>query len=355
MNKKEKNILLVIVLVAVVVLSTFILIGMQKKETKGKEELVECGLIALHRDKIVYDYFNDNDEFVIGYYEEGADTLKDIVKIENFYISKGVATVIKDDIYYPMTIYTGEHKILKVNIVEDTESILYSEEDAYGLDVLSTMNNELYQLSGKKLEDGSVIGRIRKYNCTTGEMELLIQKESKNGEGIEGFCCNEGNVYAIVKAGSDIFIEIYDEGGDFQKRVELCEEIKSGLEYGVVHFYVFGEYAYLRDYTDEGMIAKFIDGKLELIYGKYALRFADDSRGDAIINPIFFLRMDETILILNEETGNLEELKLDLSGGERINSVTTDGNKLCISIMELSESDGYETRDIRIVKLDDLR
>lgn len=355
MNRKRKKTLLVIALFVGLLLCILMIINMKRKEGNGKEQLKEYALIALHQDKIVYDYFGDNHELIIGYYEEETDSLKDVAKVANFYMSKGVVTIIKDDIYYPMTLYTGEHKIIKVNIVEDTKNILYTEEDAYGLDVLSTMNDELYQLSGNRLEDGSVIRRIGKYNFVTGEMEILIQKDSKGEESIEGFCCNKGNVYAVVKANSDIFVEIYDEKGTLQERVELCEKIKTGLEYGVVHFYVFGEYAYIRNYADEGMIAKFKDGKLEVIYSQNNLRFADDSRSDAITNPIFFLREGKTILVLNEEKGSIEEIKLDLLEGESIRSMITDGKRVCISVLDETNSKAFQKKDIRIVDIDDLR
>lgn len=134
--------------------------------------------------------------------------MTDVAYIEDFYISKGTVTVLKDKIYLPITLGAGEHVIIEVNVNTGEERILFTEFEGYGLDTLSTMNGELYMLSGQKSLDETITYLVRKYNQKTREMDVCIQKSSQEKESIEAFSCSNGIIYTIIKT-SNVFLWNY--------------------------------------------------------------------------------------------------------------------------------------------------
>ena len=69
-------------------------------EENGLENINNYSPIALLEDTIVYDYFNDDDEFVIGCYDIESKNLSDVICVDGFYISSGLPAVIEDSVIF---------------------------------------------------------------------------------------------------------------------------------------------------------------------------------------------------------------------------------------------------------------
>lgn len=151
-------------------------------EENGLENINNYSPIALLEDTIVYDYFNDDDEFVIGCYDIESKNLSDVICVDGFYISSGLPAVIEDSVILPVTLYTNEHKLLMINADSNTSDTIFNDYNSSAIDVVSTMNTAIYMLS--TIRDNSIeTSYIRKYNETTNKMDICIKKEFANNTG----------------------------------------------------------------------------------------------------------------------------------------------------------------------------
>lgn len=166
--------------------------------------------IALLEDAIVYNYINDDDALVIGYYDIASKKQSDVICENGFYISSGLPAVIDNSVILPVTLNTNEHKLMKINADSNTSEMIFNEFNSYPIDSVATMNTGIYMLSSKK-DNSTATSYIRKYNENTNEMDICIEKEftDNTGEQIKAFarsCKVSNNVPSKSKTTVVFFI-----------------------------------------------------------------------------------------------------------------------------------------------------
>ena len=124
--------------------------------------------IALLEDAIVYNYINDDDALVIGYYDIASKKQSDVICENGFYISSGLPAVIDNSVILPVTLNTNEHKLMKINADSNTSEMIFNEFNSYPIDSVATMNTGIYMLSSKK-DNSTATSYIRKYTPTSAQ------------------------------------------------------------------------------------------------------------------------------------------------------------------------------------------
>lgn len=316
--------------------------------------------IALLEDVIVYNYVNDN-ALVIGCYDIDEKKQSDVMREDGFYISSGLPAVIGSSVILPVTLNTDEHKLLMINTDSNTAETIFNEFNSYPMDLVSAMNTEIYILS-TMTDTSTVTSYIRKYNENTNNMDICIEKEftDNTGEQIIAFACNNEKIYVMVnqiETGNDIYIEIYDDQnydllGKLYYESELYDFVSAK---GVVQFYCFDDYIYIRNYSDYGAIGKIEDDQVKTILNLPGLRIAYNGENTQDNYYGFFLRSGKEFYLLDVYTDTLYQTNLGLSQDESIRNAISNGNDICISILDERETERYTTKDTIIVNFDELK
>lgn len=316
--------------------------------------------IALVDDAVVYNYIDD-DALVIGRYELSSKKQSDIVSVEGFYISSVKPVVINDSIILPVTLYTNEHKLLMVNADSDTFEMIFSEFNSYPMDAVSTMNTDIYMLSTKK-DDLATATYIRKYNENTGDMDICIEKQFTDiaGEQIMAFACSSENIYVLVnnmEAESDIYIEIYDdEKYDLLGKLYFDSELKNFVSNnGIVEFYCFDSYIYIRNFSDYGAIGKIENNQIKTFLNLPGLRMAYNGKNTQDNFYGFFVRNGRELYLLDVYSDTLYETSLDLSQDESIRNAISDGKNICISILDERDTESFTTKMTIMMDFNELK
>lgn len=152
------------------------------EQKNGLGDINNYSPIALLKDVIVYNYFNDDDALVIGCYDIESKKLSDVICVDGFYISSGLPAVIDNSVILPVTLYTGEHNLLMINADSNTSEKIFNESNSSQIDVVSTMNSDIYMLSTMR-DHLTEISHIRKYNENTNNMDICIEKEFADNTG----------------------------------------------------------------------------------------------------------------------------------------------------------------------------
>lgn len=148
------------------------------------------------------------------------------------------------------------------------------------MDIVSTMNTDIYMLSTKK-DDLATVTYIRKFNENTGEMDICIEKQFTDiaGEQITTFACSNENIYVLVnnmEGENDVHIEIYD-GKTYDLLVKLYFESEWRdfvSNNGIAEFYCFDGYIYMRNFSDYGVIGKIENNQIKTVLELPNLRMA---------------------------------------------------------------------------------
>lgn len=317
--------------------------------------------IALVDDIVVYNYIDDDGTLVIGGYELSSKQQSDIVSVEGFYLSSGKPVVIDNFVILSVTLSTNEHKLLKINADANTSEIIFSEFNSYPMDMVSTMNNDVYMLSS--IKDGSITTScIRKYNKVNANLDICIEKQLVDniGEQIISFACNNGDIYVLVNGDETDnipYIEIYDDKnynliGKLQFDSELINFVSDN---GIVEFYCFDNYIYIRNYSDYGVIGKMENNQIKPYLALPNLRVVYNSKDTKDNYYGFFVRNGEEFYLLDTYTGILYKADLELSQDESIRNAISDGNNICISILDEKDTESFITKKTIMVNFDELQ
>lgn len=317
--------------------------------------------IALLEDSIVYNYINDDDALVIGYYDITSKKQSDIICEDGFYISSGLPVVIGNSVILPVTLNTNEHKLLMINTDSNTSEMLFNEFNSYPIDVVSIINTNIYMLSSMG-DNSTTTNYIRKYNEKTNNMDICIEKEFTDnaGEQIIAFACNNEKIYVMInqiETGNDIYIEIYDDQNyDLLGKLYLDSELYNFVSTGgLVQLYCFDEYIYIRNYSDYGAIGKVENDQVKTILNLPSLRIVYNGENTRDNYYGFFLRSGKEFYLLDVYTDTLYQTNLGLSQDESIRNAISNGNDICISILDERESETFTTKDTIIVDFDELK
>lgn len=341
-----------------------ILLLYAKQETPKQENEVEnindYSPIALLENVIVYNYFNDDDALVIGCYDIESKTLSDVICVDGFYISSGLPAVIDNSVIFSVTLYTNEHKLLLINADSNTSDTIFNEYNSSSIDVLSTMNTDIYMLSTIR-DNSTETSTIRKYNENTNKMDICIEKEFANntGEQIIAFACNNERIYVIVNQieADDTYIEIYDDKNyDLIGKLYFDSELEHDVsENGIVQFYCFGDYIYVRNFSDYGAIGKIENDQVKILLNLYNLRIAYNGRNTQDNYYGFFLREGQDFYILDVDTDTLYQTNVGLSQDESFRNVLSNGNEICICILDETDTEAFTTKNTIIADFDELK
>lgn len=317
--------------------------------------------IALLEDVIVYNYINDDDALEIGCYDIESKKQSDIICEDGFYISSGLPAVIGNSVILPVTLNTNEHKLLMIYADSNTSETIFSEFNSYPIDVVSTMNTDIYMLSTMR-DNSTATSYIRKYNENTNNMDICIEKEFADnvGEQIMAFACNNQKIYVIenqIEIEDDTYIEIYDDKNyDLLGKLYFDSELENFvLENGIVQFYCFDNYIYLRNFSDYGAIGKIENDQVKTLLNLPNLRIAYNGNNTQDDYYGFFLRSGIDFYLLDVYTDTLYQTNLELSQDESIRNAISNGNDICISILDERDTETFTTKDTIIVDFDELK
>lgn len=319
--------------------------------------------IALNDKTITYNYISNNDALTIGSYNIDLQKENNIVSADNFYITYGIPAQIQNKVYLPITLNNMEHKLLQIDMTNNSHKTVFTDNNSEPFDSVSTMNDSIFMLSGNTDKNGIYSSYIRKYNAAAKQMEPCIREESigkEKGRIIKSFACHNDRIYTVTeeKNGSDkdIYINVYD-GREFTllNKLNFNETIKSYiLNNDIVQFYLFGDYIYIRDFSDTGIIGHITENSIKDILALPQLRIAYNSRNTNDDYYVFFMREGNEIYILDMKNDDLRKSILHLSENESIRNAISDGNNICVSILDDSNTDSYVTKETYIYSYEDL-
>lgn len=317
--------------------------------------------IALLDDSIVYNYIDENGALILGCYDIESKIQSDAICEDGFYISSGLPVVIGSSVILPITLNTNEHKLLMVDADSNSSETIFNEFNSYPIDVVSAMNTDIYMLSTMR-NNLAATSYIRKYNENTNNMDICIEKEftDNTGEQIIAFACNNEKIYVMVnhiKTRNDIYIEIYDDQNyDLLGKLYFDSELYNFISVnGIVQFYCFGDYIYMRNYSDYGAIGKIENGQIKTILNLPGLRIVYNGENTQDNYYGFFLRSGKEFYLLDVYADTLYQTNLELSQDESIRNAISNGNELCISILDERETETYTTKDTIIIDFDELK
>ena len=280
---------------------------------------------------------------------------------DGFYISSGLPVIIDNSIIIPITLNTNEHKLLMINADSNTSETIFNEFNSYPIDVVSTMDGNIYMFSTMK-DNSTLTSYIRKYNENTNSMDVCIEKEYSDniGEEIMAFACNNKKIYVMVnkiETGNDLHIEIYDDKtynllGKLYFDSELSKFVSTN---GIVQFYCFGDYIYIRNYSDYGAIGKIENDQVKTILNLPSLRIVYNGENAQDNYYGFFLRGGKEFYLLDVYADILYQTNLGLSQDESIRNAISNGNDICISILDERETETFTTKDNIIENFDELK
>lgn len=317
--------------------------------------------IALLDDAVVYDYIADGGALVIGCYDFSSKRQADAVSVEGFYISSGMPAVIGESVVLPITLNTNEHQLLMVDADSGSYEVLFSEFNPCPMDTVSVMNTDIYMLSTIK-DDVAATGYIRKYNENTGGMDICIEKQFTDVSGgqITAFACSNGNIYVVVnnmETENDAYVEIYDgKNYDLTGKLYFDSELGNFVSNnGIVEFYCFGSYIYVRNFLDYGAIGKMENGQIKTFLALPDLRMVHNGQGTQDDCYGFFIRSGKEFYFLDVYTNALYKTNLELSQDESIRNAVTDGNNICVSILDERDTEAFTTKKTIMVDFNELR
>lgn len=353
---KKKYIFFIIVGILFITLLIIVPLTKRHKKDLGRD-INNFTPIALVDNSIVYNYISDDNSLVIGYYDINTKNSSDIVSEKNFYISNSLTAVIDNSVYLSITNNTNEHKLLKIDIDSKTCKTIFKENNSYyPIDTISTMqDSKIYMLSNKI--EGSTLqtSYIRKYNSTTGNMDICIKKEfdkeKDRGDIIKAFACNNAELYVLAnEKDNNIVIEEYDDKYNLKNTFTFDDELKKFiLSNDIVQFYCFDDYIYLRNYSDYGAIGKIENNQIKSLLTLPNLRMAYNNKNTNDKLYAFFIREGREFYILDTIKNNLNKIKLNLSQNESIRNAISDGTNVCVSILDDKNTEIFKTKETLIL------
>lgn len=349
--------LITLVLLAACMLTCLAGCSNQRKETG---DLNHDTPVALLDDTVVYHYFDADGALVLGCYDFASKKRSDVISVKEFYISSGIPAVIGDSVIFPITLNTNEHELFMINASSNTSEMLFSEWNPDPIDTVSTMNTNIYMLSTMK-DHSNTTSYIRKYNETTGNMDICLEKKLTGnvGEQITAFACNNETIYVIInntEAESDPYIEIYDDKDyNLLGRLFFDSELKNFVsDNGIVQFYCFDRYIYMRNFSDYGAIGKIEKNQVNAFLDLPNLRMAYNGKNTQDHYYGFFLRGGGEFYLLDVYTDTLYKTNLALSKDESIRNAVSDGNSICISILDEKDTEFFTTKNTIMVTFNEL-
>ena len=160
-----------------------------------------------------------------------------------------------------------------------------------------------------------------------------------------------------IETENDTYIEIYDDKNyDLIGKLYFDSELKNFVSNnGIVQFYCFDNYVYIRNFSDYGAIGKIESNQVKTLLDLPNLRIAYNGKNTQDNYYGFFLRSGKDFYLLDVYTDTLYQTNLELSQDESIRNAISDGNDICISIMNERDTETFTTKNTIIVDFDKLK
>lgn len=192
--------------------------------------------------------------------------------------------------------------------------------------------------------------------------DICIEKQftDNTGEQITTFACSNENIYVLVNnmgAENDVYIEIYDDKKyDLLGKLYFDSELRNFVSNnGIVEFYCFDSYIYIRNFSDYGAIGEIENNQIKTFLNLPSLRMAYNGKNTQDNYYGFFVRNGRELYLLDVYSDTLYETNLDLSQDESIRNAISDGNNICISILDERDTESFTTKKTIIVDFNELK
>lgn len=112
---------------------------------------------------------------------------------------------------------------------------------------------------------------------------------------------------------------------------------------------------YIRNFSDYGAIGKIESNQVKTLLDLPNLRIAYNGKNTQDNYYGFFLRSGKDFYLLDVYTDTLYQTNLELSQDESIRNAISDGNDICISIMDERDTETFTTKNTIMVDFDKLK
>ncbi|MEY8332475.1 hypothetical protein AALB53_05095 [Lachnospiraceae bacterium 47-T17] len=341
--------------------------------TKGNHDVMISN--SRFNQPVYFGFFKNGD---LLYYQEESGTLtfyiynteygkKEIGTIENFFLDTGSSVLLDNRLYFYITVSEGDdsYKNILYDFDLENQKIMKHEKKDNSLpginvfaigDSVVTLKNERY---GDRIETYldffNPISNTWKKACSSEFYE-----SRKEGSALYAMYA-DGNMISIIQ-------DIYDENGDYTcyfvqynetldeiRRIRLQGDIERFLKTGkgrVNELMVFDDYIYLRNLSSQAFLGKLTGDEVIKIKEENQLIAAATFYPERDV--FFFYRFGNAYLVLDKESGTLEEYPLKVKKNHDLlhiyyaggHFLIIGGKNLCLDIQYFRERD--ELSELRI-------
>lgn len=152
-------------------------------------------------------------------------------------------------------------------------------------------------------------------------------------------------VYNYIDERGALVIGNYDFSSKKYSDTASVEEfyISSGKN-GIVEFYCFDGYIYIRNFSDYGVIGKIENNQIKTVLELPNLRMAYNGKNTQDDYYGFFVRGGRELYFLDVYADILYKTSLELSQDESIRNAISDGKNICISILDERDTESFTTK-----------
>lgn len=269
-------------------------------------------------------YINDNKIITLG-------------TIDNFLLSTKNTVLIDNVLYFYASVIESD--------TEDTSNILF------GIDLsrnkMNTYKNDDEALAGiltyqfdediitlKNIVDDGIVTTyldVFDINSKSWRQENInvVNQETHEGSAIFGLYGNKESVYVLHddwsggKGNIKTTLKVYDTEMNEVQTVNLDNDLRDYiLSSRIQEIAIFGEYIYIYNTSNNGLLGKIVENNIEPIIKERNLELSMNQTSTN--NPLFYVRRSNKCYLLDEETGNIDTLNLKIGNGYYIRCILTD-------------------------------
>lgn len=278
------------------------------------------GNLGLYEDKLLYAEYSETNRteeiFYILDFQRGA--IQKVGTIESVVMSGGSKALIDNNLYFHIcTEDDGSiaNVLYMLDFTNNEVSPIYENHYTKKLPPLINVANNLYAWQGNKTDAAyeSFLEKIDENgNPTRITLEQNDISRSKTVDEVYGILYVDSdveNMYALEKtiSAQDEKYYVTKYTSDFEC-IHICDISSIFEDYTITdsisRFYVFGDYFFMSDYSDNSIIGKCGDDEVEVLLCESNLAYATNSRKNNEFE-YFYVRRTNVIYRLNLKTGVL--------------------------------------------------
>ncbi|MDR2600224.1 MAG: hypothetical protein LBC73_08115 [Oscillospiraceae bacterium] len=311
--------------------------------------------IAILDDSIIFEGNNNapdaerNNRIYYRYYFSTSSFVH-IGTFHNFYMSTGDFTFIDNLIYFDSTLYTDMGAIYNAIFMIDLEqnSLTSLIEDMHSEPIFHIMPYKDGLLSLKRrLEDGYEISYFETFCLDTKKTEIILETkvniESYEGSEYLSYTIRDDMIYVIYydsQSDDNIVIRVYDENLKVVRTITFGETEQRILQNRPHTFRLFGDFAYIYNYSTWGYIVRIEDDDyLSYIHSGKMLRITTSAniKDDKLL---LWEGFSVNVFLFDIKTGTVEKVLMDFDDGYNIMYITANETLMyiCIFPEEISYS-----------------